>query len=82
MQSPAEKDATKIAGYILSRGLESISERDIYQNIKSLKGASRENLAAIQDAMRALELAGWARPDGTRGGDRRVTEKPNGSGAK
>jgi Protein of unknown function (DUF3987) len=73
MQSPAEKDATKIAGYILSRGLESISERDIYQNIKSLKGASRENLAAIQDAMRALELAGWAHPDGTRGGDRRVT---------
>ena len=71
VQSPAERDATKIAGYILSRGLESISERDIYQNIKSLKGASTENVGAIQDAMRALELAGWARPDGTRGGDRR-----------
>jgi Protein of unknown function (DUF3987) len=73
MQSPAERDATKIAGYILSRGLESISERDIYQNIKSLKGASTENVRAIQEAMRALELAGWARPDGTRGGAGRVT---------
>jgi hypothetical protein len=74
MQSPAERHASKLAGYILSRGLCSISERDIYQNYKPLKGASRENLAAIQDAMRALELAGWARPDGTRGGDRRVTD--------
>jgi hypothetical protein len=67
MQSPAERQATMIAGYILSRGLEVISERDIYQNIKSLKGASRDNLAAIQDAMRALELAAWVRPDVTRG---------------
>ena len=73
MQSPAEKHANNLAGYILSRGLCSISERDIYQNYKSLKGASRENLAAIQDAMRALELAGWARPDGTRERTNRVT---------
>src|SRR5262249_9632175 len=73
MQSPPERDAAKIAGYILSRGLESISERGIYQNIKSLKGASQENLAAIQDAMRALELAGWARPVGIRENGRGVT---------
>ena len=75
MQSPAERHASKLAGYILSRGLCSISERDIYQNYKPLKGASRENLAAIQDAMRALELAGWARPggNGIRENGRRVT---------
>jgi hypothetical protein len=73
MQSPAERHATKIAGYILSRGLEAISERDIYQNIKSLKGASKENVAAIQDAMRALELAGWTRPEVIRAADRRVS---------
>ena len=40
MQSPAERHAAKLAGFILSRRLCSIREPDIYQNYMPLKGAS------------------------------------------
>ena len=43
------------------------------RTISRSKSASRENVAAIQHAMWALELAGWGRLDGIREVGRRVT---------
>lgn len=46
-----------IAGHVLSAGLREISMRDIYRAYRDL----RDQREAIPEAMRSLELAGWAR---------------------
>ena len=59
-RSPVHEHAHWIAGYILSRSLEQITERDVYRAYRELRGD--EGRRGIQDAMRLLELASWVSP--------------------
>lgn len=57
---PAEQTPAKwIAGYILARGIDKISVRDIYRAYPKLRPHERRE--AIPATMRALELSGWAK---------------------
>lgn len=57
--SPTHEHARWIAGLILSRGMSTITERDIYRAYHDLRDDGRRNIAP---AMAQLELAAWVSP--------------------
>ena len=56
----ADADARNIAGFILAKGLTTITERDIYRSCSGLKAGDRR--PARLSAMRTLETSGWVKP--------------------
>lgn len=58
-ESVAQQRARRVAGYVLAKEREDITDRDLYR--EALKEADERERA---DAMRILELAGWVTPAG------------------
>jgi hypothetical protein len=58
--SEADEHARWIAGLILSRGMATIDERTIYRSYLALR--PKEKRGGITEAMRVLEMQGWAQP--------------------
>lgn len=56
-ESVAQQQARRVAGYILSKGMETIENRALYREV--IKEADEHERAA---AMRILELSGWVAP--------------------
>jgi hypothetical protein len=56
---PSETHARWVAGYILSRGLSSITARDVGRAYREIRG----NTAEIRSTMDTLDHAGWVIPD-------------------
>jgi hypothetical protein len=64
--SKADEHAKWIAGYVLARGIREIDERGIYRAYPRLRDPQER--WGIQDAMRVLEMQGWATPTKERRG--------------
>ncbi|SFI39799.1 DUF3987 domain-containing protein [Bradyrhizobium sp. Gha] len=64
--SQIEEHARWVAGYIVARGLASITERDVYKNYSAFKG--QDTRGDLTNTMRDLELNDWLRPTKFTGG--------------
>jgi hypothetical protein len=58
--SQIEEHARWVAGFIVARGLASITERDVYKNYSAFKG--QDTRGELTNTMRDLELNDWLRP--------------------
>ena len=58
--SQIEEHARWVAGFILARGLASVTERDVYKNYSAFKG--QDTRGDLTNTMRDLELNDWLRP--------------------
>jgi hypothetical protein len=58
--SQIEEHARWVAGFIVARGLASITERDVYKNYSAFKG--QDTRGDLTNTMRDLELNDWLRP--------------------
>lgn len=59
-ESEHQQQCRRVAGYILARELESISDRDVYREALKELG---DNAQARDAVMRSLELSGWLAPN-------------------
>ncbi|BBZ98229.1 hypothetical protein BRDID11004_08620 [Bradyrhizobium diazoefficiens] len=64
--SQIEEHARWVAGFIVARGLASITERDVYKNYSAFKG--QDTRGDLTNTMRDLELNDWLRPTKFAGG--------------
>ena len=58
--SQIEEHARWVAGFIVARGLASLTERDVYKNYSAFKG--QDTRGDLTNTMRDLELNDWLRP--------------------